>query len=82
MNINLHSTIRKLLEESQIAAQLSGIVSKETQLKIISAVEDVQEELNKIEKETDPLEYSTDYPTNRTIEEDTGTDEQVLEEEN
>ena len=71
-----------LLEEAQIAAQLSGIVSKETQLKIISAVEDVQEELNKIEKETDPLEYSTDYPTNRTIEEDTDTDEQVLEEEN
>ena len=71
-----------LLEEAQIAAQLSGIVSKETQLKIISAVEDVQEELNKIEKEADPLEYSTDYPTNRTVEENINTDEQVLEEEN
>ena len=71
-----------LLEESQIAAQLSGIVSKETQLKIISAVEDVQEELNKIEKETDPLEYSTNYPTNRTVEENINTDEPVLEEKN
>ena len=50
--------------------------------KIISAVEDVQEELNKIEKETDPLEYSTNYPTNRTVEENINTDEPVLEEKN
>ena len=40
-----------LLEESQIAAQLEGIVSHETQLKVISAVDDVQGELEKIEEE-------------------------------
>ena len=40
-----------LLEEAQIAAQLEGITSHETQLRVISAVDNVQEELNKIEEE-------------------------------
>lgn len=40
-----------LLEEAQIAAQLEGITSHETQLKIISAVDSVQDELEKIEDE-------------------------------
>lgn len=40
-----------LLEEAQIAAQLDGITSHETQLKVISAVDDVQGELEKIEEE-------------------------------
>lgn len=40
-----------LLEEAQIAAQLEGITSHETQLKIISAVDSVQDELDKIEEE-------------------------------
>ena len=40
-----------LQEEAQIASQLEGITSHETQLKVISAVEDVRGELDKIEEE-------------------------------
>lgn len=40
-----------LQEEAQIAQQLSGIVSQETQLSVLSIVSDVQKELNKIESE-------------------------------
>lgn len=55
-----------ILEESQIAGNLSGITSQETQLKILSIVDNVPEELDRISKEQDSMEYSTDYPTNRT----------------
>lgn len=40
-----------LLEEAQIASQLEGITSQETQLKVLSIVDDVQGELEKIEEE-------------------------------
>ena len=40
-----------LLEEAQIAAQMEGIVSHETQLKTLSIVDDVEGELDKIEEE-------------------------------
>ena len=40
-----------LQEEAQIASQLEGIVSHETQLKVISTVENVKGELDKIEEE-------------------------------
>lgn len=40
-----------LLEEAQIAAQIEGITSHETQLKVLSAVDNVQDELDKIEEE-------------------------------
>ena len=40
-----------LLEEAQIAAQMEGIVSHETQLKVLSVVDDVEGELDKIEEE-------------------------------
>lgn len=40
-----------LLEEAQIAAQMEGIVSTETQLKVLSIVDNVQEEIEKIEEE-------------------------------
>ena len=40
-----------LQEEAQIASQLEGITSHETQLKVISAVENVKGELDKIEEE-------------------------------
>lgn len=43
-----------LLEEAQVAAQMEGIVSKETQLAVLSIVENVQEEIEKIEKENEP----------------------------
>ena len=40
-----------LLEEAQIAAQMEGITSHETQLKVLSIVENVKAELEKIEEE-------------------------------
>ncbi len=60
-----------LLEEAQIASQMAGVTSKETQLKVLSVVDNVKEEIQRIEKETDPIGFSTDYPTNRTAEEQT-----------
>ena len=60
-----------VLEESQIAGNLAGITSKETQLKTLSVVDNVQQELERIESEQDTEGYNTDYPTNRTVE--TGT---------
>ena len=42
---------RNVLEEAQTAAQLSGIVSKETQLAVLSIVQDPAGELEKLEKE-------------------------------
>lgn len=45
-----------LLEEAQIAAQLEGVVSDETKLKVLSIVDNVQDELKKIEKENKPKE--------------------------
>ena len=47
-----------LLEEVQTAAQMEGITSHETQLKVISAVEDVHGELDKIEAENKAGEES------------------------
>ena len=45
-----------LLEEAQIAAQMEGITSHETQLKVLSIVDNVQDELDKIEEENAPKE--------------------------
>lgn len=45
-----------LLEETQIASGVEGIVSQETQLKVLSIVDDVQSELEKIEEENKPDE--------------------------
>jgi SPP1 family phage portal protein len=47
-----------LLEEAQIAAQLEGITSHETQLKVVSIVDNVENELEKIEEENKPDETS------------------------
>lgn len=47
-----------LLEEAQIAAQMEGITSHETQLTVLSIVDNVQEELDKIEEENKPDEMS------------------------
>ena len=41
------------LEEAQTAGALEGIVSKETQLKVLSIVENVQDEIEKMEKEAE-----------------------------
>ena len=45
-----------ILEEAQIAAQLEGIVSHETQLKCLTVVDSVQDELDKIEEENKAAE--------------------------
>lgn len=49
-----------LLEEAQIAAQMEGITSTETQLKVLSIVDNVQEEIEKMEKENEPKETIVD----------------------
>lgn len=54
-----------LLEESQIAGNLTGIVSQETQLKVLSIVDDIKAEVDKMEEERDKDGYNTDYPTMR-----------------
>lgn len=40
-----------LLEEAQIAAQMEGIVSQHTQLKVLSVVDNVEDEIEQIEEE-------------------------------
>ena len=45
-----------LLEEAQIAAQMEGITSHKTQLKVLSVVDNVQDELDEIEEENAPDE--------------------------
>lgn len=45
-----------ILEEAQIAAQMEGIVSHETQLKVLSVVDSVQDELDKIGEENKAAE--------------------------
>lgn len=48
-----------MLEEAQIAAQMEGITSHKTQLKILSVVENVQDELDNIEEESKAYERPT-----------------------
>lgn len=54
-----------LLEEADIAGKLSGVTSGETQLKVLSIVENVKEEIKKKQEEKSTQGYDTDYPTNR-----------------
>lgn len=54
-----------LVEESEIAKNLAGIASKDTQLKVLSIVDDIEKEKERIAEDTDPLAYNTEYPTNR-----------------
>lgn len=72
-----------LLEETEIAANMEGITSHETQLKVISAVDDVQGELDKINKENKPPErtvvddrmFGTASKEEQVAEESTATEE-------
>lgn len=58
-----------LLEESQIAGNLAGIVSQQTQLSVLSCVDNVQQEIEQIKQ--DEEEGITDgFPTTRTVEVD------------
>ena len=43
-----------MLEEAQIAAQMEGITSHETQLRVLSVVDNVKAELDRIEEENEP----------------------------
>ena len=54
-----------LLEESQIAGNLAGIVSQQTQLSVLSCVEDVQHEIERIREDAETDIYEG-FPTNRT----------------
>lgn len=58
-----------LLEESQIAGNLSGIVSQKTQLSVLSCVENVQDEIDQIKKDEDDA-ITDRFPTNRTIDDE------------
>ena len=67
-----------LLEETEIAKNMEGITSHETQLNVISAVENVQQELDKIEEENksnQPSVVSQMFPTFMT-----GSEQQEPEE--
>lgn len=56
-----------LLEESQIAGNLAGIVSQQTQLSVLSCVDNVQQEIEQIRQ--DEEDGVTDgFPMNRTAE--------------
>lgn len=50
-----------LQEEAQIAQQLSGIVSQETQLSVLSIVDDVKAEMDKIEAEANTDKVIAQY---------------------
>lgn len=56
-----------LLEESQIAGNLAGIVSQQTQLSILSCVDNVQQEIEQIRQDEEDA-LTDGYPTNRTAE--------------
>lgn len=67
-----------LLEESQIAGNLAGIVSQQTQLSILSCVDNVQQEIEQIRQDEEDA-LTDGYPTNRTaeVEEDVILDEEA-----
>lgn len=56
-----------LLEESQIAGNLAGIVSQQTQLSILSCVDNVQQEIEQIKQDEEDA-LTDGYPMNRTVE--------------
>ena len=51
---------QNILEETQIAQNLSGIVSQPTQLSVLSIVDDPQKEIERIEEEQVEKAYSID----------------------
>ena len=48
---------RNVNDEAETARNLEGIISKESQLSILSIVDDVQTEMERIEKENELPEY-------------------------
>lgn len=55
-----------ILDEAQTAAQLAGTTSLQTRLGVLSVVDNVQDEMDRIAKEQDVDAYATMYPTDRT----------------
>lgn len=53
---------RNISDEAETAAKLEGVVSKETQLKVLSIVDNVQDEIAK--KKAEREAEAVDYPTN------------------
>ena len=51
---------RNILEESQTAKNLEGVVSKETQLKTLSIVNNVKDEIERMNKEQEEQEKRMD----------------------
>ena len=49
-----------LLEESQIAQNLTGVISKETQMKVLSIVDDPKAEVQKLSEEVGANEEKTE----------------------
>lgn len=56
-----------LLEESQIAGNLAGIVSQQTQLSVLSCVDNVQQEIEQIKQDEEDA-LTDGYPMNRIVE--------------
>ncbi len=63
-----------LSDEADTAGKLAGITSNKTRLSVLSVVNDVDSELEQIEREKDEEAYNTDYPTERSIGFSTGDD--------
>ncbi len=61
------NTPANLLEESQIAGNLAGIVSQQTQLSVLSCVDNVQQEIEQIRRDEEDA-LTDGYPMNRTTE--------------
>lgn len=57
-----------LADEVETASKMSGVTSKRTQLSVVSAVKNVDEEFKLIEEEQDLSSLKIDYPTERTAE--------------
>ena len=49
---------------------MQGITSKRTSLSVISAIDNVDDELAQIDEENDETEYNTDYAVNRTVDDE------------
>jgi SPP1 family phage portal protein len=72
------------LEEAQIAAAMEGITSHATQLEVLSVVDNVQDELDRIEEENEPpaitpVEQAMFAPTPPVQDDDTDTEEEPTE---
>lgn len=61
-----------LASEAQLASALSGVVSEETQLSLLSVVDDPKAEMERKreDREADARSYGEGWPTNRTNEEE------------